>query len=101
MPQEYSLHCKTIDVIEKNKMKHYTPGPGNYETNDFENKSGRHSNSKYTDSKFGTIDPHKKRFPVIKQSPGPSSYEGGDGSPDSYQYTLSRHPAKGGRVFDK
>lgn len=38
---------------------------------------------------------------MIKQSPGPSSYQEEDGSSDSNHYTLSRHTAKGGRVFDK
>lgn len=30
MRQTYSLHSKTIDVIEKAKMSNFTPGPGAY-----------------------------------------------------------------------
>ena len=52
-------------------------------------------------SKYGTIEPHRKRFPTIKQTPGPSTYDGEDGVPDSNRFTLSGHTAKGGRVFNK
>ena len=73
MRQAYSLHSKTIDVLDKHKMSNFTPGPGSYEYPDFENGS-RQSNSKFGNSKLGTIDPNLKRFPEIKQSPGPSNY---------------------------
>lgn len=74
MHQEYSLKSKTLDVIEKDKMSNHTPGPGAYDSSDFEVSKLRHGQSKYTDSKFGTIEPHRERFPGIKVSPGPSSY---------------------------
>lgn len=54
-------------------MSNFTPGPGTYESPDFEDGS-KQSNSKFGNSKLGTIDPHLKRFPEIKQTPGPSSY---------------------------
>jgi hypothetical protein len=101
MPQEYSLHSKTIDVIERSKMSNYSPGPGRYEVNDFENAKGRHSCSKYSDSKYGTIEPKRKRFPQIRLSPGPSSYAKEDGELGSGHYTLSNHKGKGKRIFDR
>ena len=101
MSQSYSLHTKTIDVIDKHNMKHYTPGPGSYEPVDFENGSGRYGCSKYSDSKLGTIDPTLERFPKVKQTPGPSTYNSGDGELGSGHYTLSRHAGKGGRVFGR
>lgn len=71
MKQEYSLRSKTLDVIEKSKMSNHTPGPGAYESVDFESNGGRTRISKYSDSKFGTIDPKLERFPQIKPTPGP------------------------------
>lgn len=99
MRQTYSLHSKTIDVIERNKMSNFTPGPGTYESPDFEDGS-KQSNSKFGNSKLGTIDPHLKRFPEIKQTPGPSSYESEEGFGTGH-YTLSRHNGNGGRVFNR
>jgi hypothetical protein len=48
------------------------------------------------------IDPNTKRFPEIRQAPGPSSYSQVDGEmANGSRYTLSRHNAKGGRVFSR
>jgi len=72
MHQEYSLRSKTIDVVDKSKMANFTPGPGAYDSIDFEMNGGRTRVSKYTDSKFGTIDGNLERFPQIKPTPGPA-----------------------------
>jgi hypothetical protein len=100
MRQNYSLHSKTIDVVEKAKMCHHTPGPGAYESSDFEGPS-KQTNSKYGNSKLGTIDSNLKRFPEIKLTPGPSSYHNEDGMLGTGHYMLSRHAGNGGRVFSR
>lgn len=100
MKEKYSMRSRTIDVIVKSHASNYTPGPGEYET-EWENGAARHSISKYQNSKFGTIDPNLQRFPQIKPSPGPDAYQNEDGGVASGQYTLSRHTARGGRVFSR
>jgi len=47
------------------------------------------------------INPNTKRFPDVKQSPGPMTYEQQEGFPEKGKYTLSTHTGYGNRAFDK
>lgn len=100
MSERFSIRSKTINLVEKQSNR-YTPGPAAYEPVDLGGKEGRHQVSKFSDVKMAKIDPHSKRFPEIKQAPGPSSYSHADGQMADGKYTLSRHSGKGGRVFSR
>lgn len=100
MQERYSIRSKTINLAEKHSNR-YTPGPAAYEPLDLAKKDGRQQVSKYADAKLAKIDPNSKRFPEIKHSPGPTSYSQADGSIAEGRYTLSRHNAKGTRVFSR
>lgn len=73
MQERYSIRSKTINLAEKQSNR-YTPGPAAYDPVDLEKKDGRNQVSKYPDAKMAKIDPNTKRFPEIKNTPGPSSY---------------------------
>jgi hypothetical protein len=101
MPQKYSLRAKTIDVIEKRATHLQTPGPAAYQAVELENGNGRHLVSKFEDTRFAKIEPNRPRFPGIKQTPGPTSYEQAEGWMEKGKYTHSKHTGHGSRAFDK
>jgi hypothetical protein len=88
-------------MIESNLTYKQAPGPGTHLEVDLNPKNGRFAVSKYNDSKFSTIHPRTERFSMIKQSPGPSSYQEGDSLNGEGKYVLSNRKSNGRRLFSK
>ena len=70
---KYTIRTKTIDPKEHTTNLE-TPGPAAYQSIELENSTGRHHVSKFVDSKLGTIEGKIKRFPALKRTPGPTTY---------------------------
>lgn len=88
-------------MIDKNLTYKKAPGPGEHTDIDFHPKNGRFSVGKYNDSPLSTISAKPERFPMTKQSPGPSTYREGDSLNGGGKYVLSGRKSNGTRAFSK
>ena len=96
----WTARPKPVDMIDKNLTYKQTPGPGQYETVDFQNKKGRFQHAKYEDAYLSIIN-RCPRFPPTKLTPGPGDYLEGNSLNGAGKYNLSQHKGEGGRIFSK
>lgn len=93
------MRPRTIDYIGEKLTYKQNPGPGQYDQVNLDPKTGRFIVSKFGDSKFSKINPKTPRFPEVKDSPGPLSYQEGDSLSQGGKYILSNHRGNGTRAF--
>ena len=81
----------------------YEEGPQARKTDSSKEKAagGTYFQSKYKNTKYGTIEPKTNRFPDIKASPGPGDYNLGDMDQVSQAYLISEFRSRGTRPFPK